>query len=482
MTRTYRSLWIIILVAMLLALTPAAALADEDSARIIESQVLVSTQVSSGDSPYALLVQATSRAGTPYVYILTLVNLSPWSLKSLSVLDRYLPSEPDQAEIDNQWYPEELNPGKAISFAIEFQDGPLDGGCHQLEISLADGLGTILMDCNAPNSIILWNVPLSDDMIQYLADEVLTLADSVGPSKVGLHVTRNSSPVIMEFVRDAQPAVIVAVGDLGWLADVKKVSPGTTTVGRFIEGDQSFDGDPVVRARDFVAANATLYLANPGVDYWLGWNEPVIDSIEQANWYATFESERARAMAELKLKVAIGNFSAGTPESDEFEAFVPAVAVAKELGGILAVHEYSAPYLQTGVGAGIPGLEGQAHFGSLTLRYRFWYDYYLKINDLVVPLVVTEAGIDGGVIRSNELSLMGWRDFTRNLPDDVEKQTAESYLGDLSWYDDELRRDPYVLGFAIFNVGDSDGRWASFDMTGMLPQLGGLVQSKAELP
>ena len=40
-----------------------------------------------------------------------------------------------------------------------------------------------------------------------------------------------------------------------------------------------------------------------------------------------------------------------------------------------------------------------------------------------------------------------------------------SYVEQLSWYDDELRRDPYVLGFAVFNAGDPSGEWATFDIT-----------------
>jgi len=55
---------------------------------------------------------------------------------------------------------------------------------------------------------------------------------------------------------------------------------------------------------------------------------------------------------------------------------------------------------------------------------------------------------------------------------------VDAYIAQLSWYDDQLRRDPYVLGFAVFNVGTLDGRWRSFDVTDILPQLGGLVSSK----
>ena len=441
--------------------------------------MLVTVEIPESEWPHSLLVQATSWVGPSYEYVLTLANFSPWPMPSLYVLDRYFPDDPEQKEIAQEWIAGRLEPGESASFVFSFPEGSVPRSCHQLEISLADGIGFILMDCSPPGATTIWNVGLTEEMEAYLVEPPLTVPQPSGPSKLGIHVTRNSSPMIMEYVRAAHPAVVVAVGDLGWLAEVKEVSPETVTIGRFAEGDQTIEGDPTSRAREFVNAHAENYLANPGVDYWLGWNEPVFDDVWQVEWYAIFEAERTLAMAELGLKVAVGNFSAGTPEASEFEAFLPALGLVKEYGGILAVHEYSAPTLNTGVGAAIPGHEGGQRYGALTLRYRYWYEHYLRPNDLVLPLVVTEAGIDGGVLREEDISLMGWRDFSKkDLPAPLPAQTPGTYLQQLSWYDDELRCDPYVIGFAVFNVGDSEGRWASFDVTNMLPRVADLVRDK----
>lgn len=493
MTHLRRAIWILLTIMTVLSATSLTVWAEKDTTRLIRSDVVVTTEMpdseaseealalAEGATDYTLLVQATAWPESPYRYILTLTNLTPWPMSSLYVLDRYIPNDPAKSELMHDWFPTRLEPGASQSVVFSYPEGPLDDACHQIEISMADGIGTVLMDCSQRGATTVWNVSMNDQMATYLAEPELTAAESTGRSKVGIHVTRNSDPEIMNFVSSAHPSVVVGVGDLGWFKDVKAASPDTITLGRLEEGDQSFDGDPIQRARDFVAANTETYLANPAVDYWMGWNEPVFDNTSQMEWYAQFESERTRAMAELGLKTAIGNFSAGTPEADQFQAFMPAIAVAKDLGGVLAVHEYSAPNLQDGVGAGIPGLKATGDSGALTLRYRFWYDYYLKPNDLVIPLVVTEAGIDGGVLRMNDVNLFGWRDFDRSLPDEVQAQvktTNESYLDQLSWYDDQLRRDSYVLGFAIFNVGDPDGRWASFDITDMLPDLGQMVLNK----
>jgi hypothetical protein len=459
-------------------MAPMAVRADVNGPLIINSEVLATTGVPESRAAYHLVVQATSWVGSPYRYVLTVGNFSPWPMIALHILDRYVPGDATPREIDHEWFPKRLDPGQVASTAIEFPDGPLPDGCHQIEISLAAGLGTVLMDCSAPGATTIWDVPLSEAMQSYLTQPPLTRTDPEGRSKLGIHVTNRSVPNLAEFIARAQPAVVVAVEDVGWLAEVKAASPQTVTIARFMETNQALEGDPVERANEFVANNAKRYLENPAVDYWLGWNEPVIDGVEQMKWFAAFEVARTEAMAKLGLKAAVGNFGVGNPEADEFGAFLPAVAVAKEYGGILAVHEYAAPTLHDGVGAGIPGLEASSDYGALTLRYRYWYDHYLRVKDLVVPVVITEAGIDGGVLRSESSGLAGWRDFAPNWPEAASHGIVDLYAEQLSWYDDQLRRDPYVLGFAIFNVGDIDGKWKSFDVTEILPQLANLIASK----
>ncbi len=469
-------------VALVALVAPMSVSADVSDPLVVESDVCATVDIPSSNAGHSVAVQATSWQGSSYRYILTFVNLTPWPLSSVYVLDRYLPEDPSEPEKNSAWFPERIEPGFSASTVLTFPEGAIEGACHQLEISLADGLGFVLMDCSSPNATTFWNVPLSAELEAFLAKPLLTAAAPSGASRLGLHITRNDDPRIMGFVRDSKPAVIAAVGDLGWLADVKSASPETITVGRFIEGDQSFTGAPAERARAFVAEHQDRYLANPGVDYWLGWNEPVIDEIWQAEWYAAFEAERIRAMAQLGLKVAIGNFSAGTPEASEFAAFLPAISVAKEFGAIMALHEYSAPTMKEGVGAGIPGLDAQASCGSLTLRYRYFYDYYLRAHDLVIPLVVTEAGIDGGVLREQSAGKAGWRDFYVEPYADAPIDTfSQPYLDQLAWYDDELRRDSYVLGFAIFNAGEREGKWQSFDVTDMLSQFAEMMKTKVRV-
>ncbi|MFH1086815.1 MAG: hypothetical protein V1772_13765, partial [Chloroflexota bacterium] len=157
-----------------------------------------------------------------------------------------------------------------------------------------------------------------------------------GPSKLGLHVQWNNSPDIMEYIRRMKPPVVKAVGDFGFLKDLKEASPTTIVVARLADAasERGFrlEGDPAAAARAFVAAHLETYRANPLVDYWEGPNEPGVQG--RMAWYGAFEAERVRAMAEQGLKAAVGSFSTGVPEWDEFEAFLPAIVAARQHGGV----------------------------------------------------------------------------------------------------------------------------------------------------
>lgn len=288
-----------------------------------------------------------------------------------------------------------------------------------------------------------------------------------GRSKLGLHVEWNNSPDIMEFVRRTKPAVIKAAGDLGFLAEVKQVSPSTVTVARLGQGPQKFEGDPVQAARAFVAQNLEQYRLNPAVDYWEGWNEP--DVRGRLDWYAAFEAERARVMAEHGFRVAVGAFSAGVPEWEDFAAFLPAIEAAKRYDGIFTLHEYDAPTLERSMGAGLPGQPGYADRGALAFRYRWWYRDFLIPRGLVVPLVISEAGIDGGISNRPGPDGRGWQDFTAYWASHGRSDDGvQAYINQLAWYDAGVQQDDYVIGFAVFTAGVITDRWESFDITPIL--------------
>lgn len=289
-------------------------------------------------------------------------------------------------------------------------------------------------------------------------------------SKLSIHVIRNNDKAIMEFIRQAQPSTLKVVGDLGFTSEVKEVSPHTITVGRVDDLDQRYLGNPEDAARQYVDKHLRQYLLNPGVDFWEGWNEPD-PNIENMWWYTRFEQERVRYMARFGLRTAIGGFATGVPELDEFAHFVPAVETAIQYGGILTLHEYGAPEMTYLFGSPLPGQPAYPDRGALTFRYRWYYRELLEPANLVIPLVITEAGIDGIIGNRPGPDGYGWDDFSdyamaRGWGDTPE----DAFINQLAWYDKGVRQDYYVMGFTIFTAGPI-GHWRNYDINPLLPRL-----------
>ncbi len=286
-------------------------------------------------------------------------------------------------------------------------------------------------------------------------------------SKLGIHVQWNNSSEIMDFIRYMKPRALKVVGDFGFCAEVKEASPSTIIVAR-VATDQGLEGDPRQKAQAFVARHLETYRLNPAVDYWEGINEPDIKG--KMPWYAEFEAERVRVMAQHGFKTAVGSFSTGVPEWKAFEQFLPAIGAARQHGGILTLHEYDAPTMDRTVGAGLPGHPNHPDRGALALRYRWWYEDLLKPRGLVIPLVISEAGVDGLVgNHPGPSDGRGWQDFQGYWAQQgLGGDPYQVYIRQLRWYDDQVRQDDYVIGWTLFTAGAMNEDWESYDVTDML--------------
>ena len=296
-------------------------------------------------------------------------------------------------------------------------------------------------------------------------------------SKLSLHFVRGS-PATYEWMKTARPSFVKLVdAALDWSPNLRKEFPGMMQIGRVtgVEDDSLVWKNPIVAANDFVAKNLPYYRKYPDINYWEGFNEwTAANAHDPQAWqaYAQFEAQRACLMQSYGYHAVIGNFSAGRPEYAEMLVFLPAIRIGLKCGAILGLHEYSAPTMQYGYGQGVPHRPTYPDRGMLTLRYRYWYQDMFIPLDLPIPLVITEVGIDGGVEagRPGPQGVTGWQDFR-----DYWKNTglgdnpAEVYVSQLAWYDSEIRKDPYVLGAAIYQAG-SYGR-NSFEVEPLIPEL-----------
>ena len=271
-------------------------------------------------------------------------------------------------------------------------------------------------------------------------------------SKLSLHSGGGS--LSMQFVSDTQPPVIKLLDNLSAAAAIKQRSPSTRIIARIYEASQPMDGDPSQRAQEWWNRNRDRILGAPAVDYWEGYNEPGAGDLAQVQWYAQFEAARVNILAQNGRKACIGNFSTGTPDVNDpaiWPAFYPAIDAAMAHGGILGLHEYGTPMQQYFEGDVASGL------GWLCGRYRRVYQGFLVPSNRVIPLAITETGVDG--------ACPGWQNC----------YNESQYLDQLEWYDGVLRQDPYVLGATIFQL-EIPG-WFSFDISPLMAELTQYVRS-----
>ena len=290
------------------------------------------------------------------------------------------------------------------------------------------------------------------------------------PTKLGAHVLRAAS-LLGEFIQ-ARPAVIKFVGDWGMATNVPA---GVLTIGAKAGGydaqlQYATGKTPREAAEQFVGDMQATYQANPAITYWEGHNEPVWNDHDGMGWYAQFEIERMKLMADLGFKCVLGSFASGTPPLHLWPAFVPAMRAAREYEAVLGLHEYSCPYMWWMTGKyQIDPTEDQGDEGWTTLRYRKVYRQYMEPEGVGnVPLVITETGIDPLVnpkppgAQAGTWSQLGdyWRE------QDGEHDAADFYFRQLVWYDEEMQKDDYVIGATIFTWGNWGGTWKHFDVAG----------------
>jgi hypothetical protein len=289
-------------------------------------------------------------------------------------------------------------------------------------------------------------------------------SDTIWPdegSKLGIHGILPGQ--ILAYVQAAVDAgrpfgVVKAVDDLSYLARVKAISQNTLTVARLTS---QHEGAALVSDADtnlawyageimdiiFDTIDQHPELAEV-VDYWEPINEPLGGGVPTGAYVRLAQLMiHCMDLAEARgLRLALFSFSAGTPEWDDMTAIVETgvFARAKAGGHILALHEgvYGAVPVDKWYGSEnhIPGAPVIPDTGALTGRYRYWY-HLLEQRDQVIPLFISEFYAGGGY--------------------DADGNPG-AIIARLAWYDRQLQRDSYTLGFAPFTLGPTE-QWVGED-------------------
>ncbi|MEA3308710.1 MAG: hypothetical protein U9Q70_04255 [Chloroflexota bacterium] len=291
-----------------------------------------------------------------------------------------------------------------------------------------------------------------------------------GPSKLGLHTIKpnHAFPFVQEVTAaGARVALVKALGGLGLLREVKSVSPETITIGRAnCTENLAATGDPSARAAQIMAEHIAVWQhERDATDYWEVLNEVNPGTPDGHVWLANFYLAAMDIAEAQGYRLALFSYSTGVPEWRDWAAIVETGIFRRAQAGghILALHEYDWPILRGNWGGSIPEQPAyDPERGVLAGRYRHLYRDFLIPRGEVIPLAITECGLDP-ILGSGS----------------KDRYWEHRWLRELAWYDSKLVEDDYVLGAAIFTLGGGDA-WRDFDYEALLPQLRAYLVSQAQ--
>ena len=243
-------------------------------------------------------------------------------------------------------------------------------------------------------------------------------------SKLGIHSNGSRNTGLKDMLNrinnaGRRIALVDSHDDYSAAFDAHQTWPDALTIGDLTEFESQFN---IELLRKKAAAN-------PWVKYWQVYNEINGDWVGQADRLI-----RIMQLYDNEFKFVIFNCSSGTPQYPEIDP-VPyrevarACKVAKAGGHLLGLHEY-----------------GAIDHHDLIFRYRRLADY-LKSQDALCNIVITEAGPDEG-------SFIG----------------VDKFVAWAKAYDAGLMQDGYILGCALWTLGG--GGWQAVNFETALPKLG----------
>lgn len=259
----------------------------------------------------------------------------------------------------------------------------------------------------------------------------------------GIHCNNADDPVLWRVLDAAGGVGLVKVvtPNADHLRQLKSHYGVGVTVARFVLDGEDLAPTPEAAAeRWYRRLRDRLMPLVPWLDYL---EVPINEAHERLPALARYAAASARFVelaAADGVRVLVGGFARGTPEVEDFPTFLPALQAAREHGGAFHLHEYF-------------------HRGRLDLtwqvgRVRRFYDAVPA--DARVPVILSEFGLDHGDLPGRTRRNSGWRDAGYG--------SAAEYVQDLAaahaYYEIAC---PEVVGTCLFNLGDQDEVWRSFD-------------------
>lgn len=310
----------------------------------------------------------------------------------------------------------------------------------------------------------------------------VAVAAALAANKLGFYIDNPDLPGLREAIRSVHPPVIVMKSpDRALLQDIRNglspdsfivgfmpyFGPDKTPVERLVPAWLN-DPHPEDRGRDFadhiLHDNSELALERANgrllVDAWVSLNEAVPGPESAAfsqnpaeigrrlHAYDAFQVGFRDKLQERGIEAVAFNFAAGNfgfPK--EYLDFFPKTLASYTY---LGFHEYGWPALSQALNPATSSSAG---------TYRRCVQGLQQALGKQLLAVITEAGL-ARMYRYPSAGLdVGWQ-----YPDDPISQDA--YWRSLDWYNGIMVQDDYVLGAALFNVGQS-GQWETFRHIGV---------------
>ena len=278
-------------------------------------------------------------------------------------------------------------------------------------------------------------------------------------NKLGFHVNQVSDEVYQAIMKVRPPLIKTLHHDVGFWRRVREAFPEAFIVGRLYEEHQHFSPNPEDRGRAFADKVLALEINRYQlIDAWESYNECLPPGGEPAQYEALdrFQVAFGARIRAAGMEPVAMNFGAGQYLGEDWVRYFPRTLESHKY---LGFHEYDWPQMwrlhEQGVNAGNGGM-------WLALRYRRIMGPVRAQHGNQHTALITECGLTQAVYPG--LPDVGWRSVL----------SEESYWESLRWYNEELAKDDYVLGAAIFVVG-AVSPWHSFE------SLGGIIDRIATL-
>jgi len=258
-------------------------------------------------------------------------------------------------------------------------------------------------------------------------------------TKLGLHVNTGPrggfGPICL-----SAPAVVLAAGEGGALAEAKRKSNGRTlTIYRDVTVypdappgiDHMTESGAIAAAEHFWPQLRGQYVLNPA-DYYQATNEVGGDNEQTLANLVVFESRLMDLAERDGYRLVIANAAGGSPANWEFwlKYIVPLIRRAGEGGHIYGRHAFGGVVMASNGMLTSPGpaaADGNAGRPFIEAAY-------LRKVDIRTPLIVTEAGVYGGM----------------RFPG------TQELLADAARYDALCAQHDNIWGFCLWTFGDHE--------------------------